>query len=444
MLYKTFIWLFYLTTKAYFRSIYVKGKEYIPQKSKPVIFVANHPSSFMDPILLAVLLNRSMYFLTRGDVFKKKYIGSFFNKLHMIPVYKPDLSPDQVYKNEMIFEKCYEHLTQNKTLIIFPEGLSKTERKLRHIKTGTARIALGAEEINNFNLELSIVPIGLNYSNPHYFKSDVFINIGYPINVKDYKEIFQKNKKEGVLQLTQRIKEELEKRIVIIDDEKHEKIIQQIEILYHSKLKNESKLGEKITQDFYLSQHIVKAVEYYSKNKPEVLEDFKQKILHYLKHLKRLRIRDTQIKSSSITLNYIWFFLLFTVGFPFFLCGLITNIIPFKLAQYFSSKIIIRDDFIGSIKTAVGMFAFLIMYFIEAIVFGIYTNFICGLLFLFSLYPLGLFTMSYIKNYYKARGTIKYILLFIRKSDIIANLKKTRKDLVNELEERKKEYLENI
>ncbi|MGY8847490.1 MAG: hypothetical protein ACKVLH_09030, partial [Bacteroidia bacterium] len=56
MLYKIFRWLFHLTTKAYFRSIYLQGKDQIPPNGKPVIFAANHPSSFMDPILLAVHL----------------------------------------------------------------------------------------------------------------------------------------------------------------------------------------------------------------------------------------------------------------------------------------------------------------------------------------------------------------------------------------------------
>ena len=67
------------------------------------------------------------------------------------------------------------------------------------IKTGVAIIALGAEAKYNFELDLSIVPIGLNYSNPHNFKSDVFVNIGKPIKVSDYKDIYLKDPKEGVL-----------------------------------------------------------------------------------------------------------------------------------------------------------------------------------------------------------------------------------------------------
>ena len=107
MLYKILKWLLYLTTKAYFSSIYVKGRDFIPPEGKPVIFAVNHPSSFMDPILLAVEIDRSLYFLARGDIFKNKIAQWIFNKLHMIPIYKPKVSPNQVGKNKLIFEKCF-------------------------------------------------------------------------------------------------------------------------------------------------------------------------------------------------------------------------------------------------------------------------------------------------------------------------------------------------
>lgn len=440
MLYNLFLWLFRLTANAYFRSIYIKGKENIP-KDKAVIFAANHPSSFMDPILLGVNLNRSLYFLARGDIFKNKMVRKLFDKLHMIPVYKPDLSPNQVHKNEMIFEKCYDYLERNKAVMIFPEGISKTERRLRPIKTGIARIALGAEEKNNFNLDLSIVPIGLNYSNPHYFKSDVFVNIGAPISVSEYQEAFLKDPKEGVLKLTDRVKSELEKRIVIIEDEQLEKLIRQIEILYRSKLREQNKQQEKATQDFYLSQDIVEAVEYYAKNHPEILQDFEQKISVYLKRLKRLKIRDTQIRSSETSLPVFLRLLYFTLGFPVFFFGLITNVIPFKIVELIPSKVTIREDFVGAVKMATGMLIFLITYLVQASIIAYFTNFLWAILFILSLYPAGLFTVDYFKKYYQVRGTIKYLRIFMKKGDLIANLKTTRQELVDELELRKEEFI---
>jgi len=441
MLYRLFKWLFFLTNKAYFRSIYIKGKSKVPKKGS-VIFAANHPSAFMDPILLGVEIKRPLYFLARGDVFKNGLLNRIFNMLHMIPVYKPDQSPDEVHKNELIFEKCFDHLGKQNTIMIFPEGTSKTERRLRPIKTGLARIALGAEERNNYKLGVVIIPIGINYSNPHYFKSDVFVNFGDPISVSDFFSSYQTDQKAGVIALTERVKSELEKSIIIIEDERLDQIIKQIEILYRSKLREEKTSREKGQQDFYLSKDIVEAVEYFARQTPERLEDFEQKITLYLKRLKRLKIRDTQIRTSQITLNLLWQTLYFSIGFPFFLYGLITNFFPFKVAELLSNKIKIREDFVGSVKLGSGLVAFLLLYIGETIIFAQFFDLFWSLIFLVSLYPAGLFTANYFKTYYQFRGTIKYLRIFMKKSNLITDLKSIRQELVNELEQAKKEFLE--
>ena len=440
MLYKTLKLLFYLTTRAYFRSITIAGKNNLPNKDTPVLFVANHPSAFMDPILLGALVKRSLYFLARGDVFKNKMVRPIFNQLHMIPVYKADMSPGQMHKNESSFEKCFEHLGQNNTLLIFPEGLSKTERRLRPIKTGTARIALGAEEKHDFKLGLTVIPIGLNYSNPHVFKSDVLINYGEPILVSEYKDAFMKDPRDAVVQLTERIKTELEAQIVVIEDEQHEKTIEHIETLYRSTLRQENTAEEKGIQDFKLSQEIVKFVEHFAKHEPTVLQRFEQKISTYFEELNRSKLTDKQLRTSAIRFFMVRRIVYFLIGFPFFLFGLITNVIPFKLTGFICRKIKIREDFVGAVTLAVGLFMFLIIYGIESYVVASYTSNLIGVLFLLILYPMGIFTINYFVTYYKLRGTFNYLLLFMRKSDLIAQLKTKRQELIDELERRKVDY----
>ena len=440
MLYRIFIWLFSLTIKGYFRSIYIKGMEHIPD-SCPKIFVANHNSAFMDPILLAVHIKQQLYFLARGESFQSKIISKLFRFLHMIPIYKPEISPDEVHKNKMIFQKCFDHLKDGKSILIFPEGISKTERNLRKIKTGVARIALGAEHQNSFDLNTKIVPIGINYSNPHYFRSDVFIYFGKPITVKDYEKEYQLDDIQAVTGITNDIKKSLEDLVVIVKDKKLDKLIRQIEILYRSNLRVRNKSEHKAAQDFYLSQEIVKAVEYYYKVRPQKMFLFENKIDKYLRTLKQLKIRDTQIRSSKIKLQLISNTLYFIFGFPFFLYGYLVNIIPFTAADYLSKKVTVRKDFIGSMKIAFGMFVFFVFYILEIIIFSSFAHWYWWIVFALSLYPLGLFTVNYIKNYYLFRGNFRYIYLFIRKSYLITELQITRKEIIKELEEGRQLYL---
>jgi len=418
----------------------MKGLENIPS-SGPVVFVANHNSAFMDPIVLAVHIERTLYFLARGESFKSKLVSFFFGRLHMIPIYRPEITPELTHKNEQVFQKCFDHLKKGKTILIFPEGISKTERNLQKLKTGTARIVLGAEAQNDFKLNVKIIPVGINYSNPHHFRSDVFINVGVPIGVSEYHELYENNETTIVHKLTDEIRKKLKKLLIIVKDEKLNNLITQIENLYRSQLRDESQQIHKATQDFYLSKKIVKAVKYIQKKFPDKAMNFEIKISNYFNRIKQLKLRDTQIRVSSITIEIWTNIFYFVLGFPIFIYGYFTNVMPFKMAEYLSKKIIVRKDFVGSMKLAFGMFVFLLFYILEIVIFGMLTHWYWAILFAMTLYPTGVFTIQYIKQYFYLKGSIRYVNLFIKKSDLITNIKLIRKELIDELEEGRALYL---
>ena len=155
MLYKFFEFLLKISTRLYFKNKFVTGKENIPE-GRPVMFVANHPGAFMDPIVIGTYAGRSLYYIARGESFKNKLAAWFFRRIHMIPVYRKEETPELTHKNEGVFNACYEHFGKGRSLMIFPEGTSKIEYRLRKVKSGAARIALGAEAVNNFDLDFSV------------------------------------------------------------------------------------------------------------------------------------------------------------------------------------------------------------------------------------------------------------------------------------------------
>jgi len=438
MLYRLLKLLFRLTVKGYFRSVYVQGKENIPATG-PVIFAPNHPSAFMDPILLATEVNRQIYFLARGDVFKKKWLAAVFRVLHMIPVFRQ--SEGDTSKNSEVFSQCFAHLEKSGTLMIFPEGISKTERKLRPIKTGTARIALGAEAENDFNLGVTIIPIGINYSNPHHFQGDVFVKFGKPISVAEYAAEYKNEPRQTVEKLTERLRQELEQLIVIIEDEQLGRLISNIERMYRSKLRQTEDPNQKAPADFYLSKDIVRAVEYHLKKDPARLRDFETRLDTYLASLHRLGIRDTQVRASQLPINFKGSLALFVFGFPLFLYGFVFNYIPYRLPGEVVKRIKMDDDFVGSVQLAGGMLVFSITYLVQGLLVAPLIGTWWALAFVASLYPAGVFAVAYLTKYYRFRGTLKYLHLFIRKSDLVAHLKTTRQQLVSALEAGREEFL---
>lgn len=89
MVYRIIKWLAGITLKAYFRKVVVRGMENIPSNG-PVIIVANHPSAFMDPMVIGTITNRSLHFIAAGEFMGHGLKSWIYRKqLNMIPVYRP-------------------------------------------------------------------------------------------------------------------------------------------------------------------------------------------------------------------------------------------------------------------------------------------------------------------------------------------------------------------
>ena len=142
--------------------------------SNPKIIASNHPNSFFDAIQIAVHYPKPIYFLARGDAFKNPIVAKFLTALHLIPIYRLSEGKNNLSKNEATFKKCIELLKQNQTILIFSEGLSVNEWKLRPIKKGTARLALMAIQAGISNLKIQ--PTTLNYSAFYKNPKEVEIN----------------------------------------------------------------------------------------------------------------------------------------------------------------------------------------------------------------------------------------------------------------------------
>ena len=69
--------------------------------------------------------------------------------------------------------------------MIFGEGNHDEHWRLRSLQKGFARIAITAEEKNNWSLGVKIIPIGLQYDSHSKFRSRILVSFGEAISVKD-------------------------------------------------------------------------------------------------------------------------------------------------------------------------------------------------------------------------------------------------------------------
>jgi len=165
-----------LLARIFFRRIEIVGIENIPAGA-PVIFAVNHPNGLIDPLFLLCFAPRRVSLLAKAPLFTMPVIGAIVRALDTIPVYRKQ---DHVAgSNRETFARARDVLARGGAIAIFPEGTTHSDSKLRELKSGAARIALGASMTKIF-----IVPAGLYYSAKQTFRSSAAMELGEPIAVR--------------------------------------------------------------------------------------------------------------------------------------------------------------------------------------------------------------------------------------------------------------------
>lgn len=215
MFYRGLKLLMKLVLRVFFRKVYLSGASHIPA-GRPVILACNHPNSFLDAVLLAVLLPRPLHFLARADVFDTPVKRWLLGRLHLMPIYRLEEGASHLHRNEETFDRCYEILKNNGMVLIFSEGVCVLEKRLRPLRKGTARLAFGAEANHQFNLHLQVVPVGLNYTYPSRFRQEVMIGVGAPVAVGPWQHRYLTQPGKAIREFNHVLRQELEKQIISI------------------------------------------------------------------------------------------------------------------------------------------------------------------------------------------------------------------------------------
>lgn len=205
--------------RVHFRRIFVKTIANIPRKG-PALLSCNHPNSFLDAMVVALILKRDVYFLARSDVFKKPVANYLLRKLNMIPIYRLQEGVENLDRNNETFRICSEILGRGELLLIFTEGNCVVEKRLRTLKKGTARIWFGAMEANQWKLEIPIIPVGINYSHPFDFRSELMVCFGKGLQFSDLKDHWYNDNPLAIRLFNERLTRGLENEMLIIPDQK--------------------------------------------------------------------------------------------------------------------------------------------------------------------------------------------------------------------------------
>ncbi len=317
--------------------VYVKHFEvinaYKEKKRDSVIYASNHSNAFFDAFSIIYSQKKIPVFLTRAGVFSSKTSSFLLGLFYMIPIYRQRDGIKEVAKNQEIMAKCIAYLKEGRhPVAMFPEGNHNMKLGIRPLQKGIARMAFDALE-KYPDLDLKIIPIGLNYSDPRAFRANVLVLKGHPIYVKPFYDIYLTNKLEGTKQLLEVLSLEMQKLTLSIPSEGYEEIHDQ-----YLKYRNHgSDLKFNFKEDKILLQNLLDG------KVPEI--DKKRQLNKKLP-----------------------FYFRIIICFPIWLVAWLSNLIPVFLIRLILKKTIRDDHFIDSIKYAGSTFLFPIIYLIQSFV----------------------------------------------------------------------------
>jgi 1-acyl-sn-glycerol-3-phosphate acyltransferase len=151
------------TASLYFEKVSIKGGENLPKKG-PIIFACNHPSSFLDALTITYYYWPAIYYIARGDAFKKPFGAKLLSFLNNVPIFRKEEGTSNLSRNEETFDYCLDVLKQGDSIIIFSEGICENEWYLRPLRKGTARLVYEAWNDTELKDKLKVIPVSTNYS----------------------------------------------------------------------------------------------------------------------------------------------------------------------------------------------------------------------------------------------------------------------------------------
>lgn len=226
MIYKFLRVLVGFALRMFFRKIYVTGTENI-RPGKAQLIASNHPSGFMEPLLMACFFPKPLHFLVRGDVFDNKLLAPLLRATNQIPIFRFKDGFARLRENSHTIDESLEVLARKQSLLIFAEGNTESIKKLRPLQRGISRIAFQALE-KYPDLDLEIVPVGINFTHPQHFDQSVMIRVGAPVKAADYLAAYHADKNDGHQKLLDDLYFAMKKNVVHLEDQTRKDVFEKL------------------------------------------------------------------------------------------------------------------------------------------------------------------------------------------------------------------------
>jgi 1-acyl-sn-glycerol-3-phosphate acyltransferase len=357
-----FLYLLLYFTLPYSLRLYYPKQRVVNKPRKHfgrTIYVSNHAASFMDPLIVGSMLRPIVFFMTRSDVFTKA-LKPILWMAHMLPIYRQHDGEDTKAKNDETFKKCTQILKGNRNLLIFGEGFTDDVfiRRLKPVKKGAARIGFGSLEAMNWEKEVFIAAIGINYSDPNCLGGSVLVSNGEPICLNDYKADYLENPSRAVNEVTKRIELDLQVQITHVENADWVFFHEHVSRLQRNGMHPEDPIRNiSLLQKWKNSRALAAWMNAQNLNENQELVTLKNELDAFFKKTKKQKIKDSYLRKIEEKESNLLPCISLILLFPLMLLGAIHCYLPYKLIKNFTEKSFKRRVFWSSVKMMLGAVA---------------------------------------------------------------------------------------
>jgi len=400
---------FYILAKIlvlYIQRLYYKKpvvlNETFAKIDKPTILVSNHPNTLLDAVFAAATVSEQVKFLANYSLFKSRVGNWFFNTFYCIPVQRPEDVKDGQTDNVASIAKSHEFLSKGGTLYVAAEGYSIQTIGIRPLKTGAARLALGTENDLDWNADIQILPIGLNYEKADRFRSNLVTHIGKPYSVKEWRTEYFSDARTTVKKVTDELEDQM--RSVLLDaDEDRTDILNHIRSYLFQTNPTDPK------REYLRTRKLL--VDLKATSQPQLLK-LKKVIGQFESNCSKSKVTSSEVAAAhhdkidpKSLINLI-------SALPLTLVGAVLNILPYLLCHWIDKKgnklLVYRSTF----RVLAGMIFFPAMYLFWMWLVSYFTNNVIltlGSVFIYR--RLGIYAWHQIKDwkrYFRSRRIIEH------------------------------------
>ena len=423
------LWLFYCRVE-------VVGRERIPAEGG-VIVAANHHNSVVDAMVIVAVSPRPVTVLANAPLFRHLLIGPFLRMMGAVPVQRRAEAGDDPRKNDAMFAAAIGALRRGGMVLIFPEGRTQPQPTLLPLRTGAARMMLGAVAAAEGEV-VTLLPVGIVFHDPGTFRTgSVQVMIGTPVPTTDVVTSHRERPEEAVRLLTARLADGIRARIVEAEDRYTLELLAVLQRAWR-----EEERGARAApapdeeQSLAWKQRVMNGARELSGREPQRVAELRRRVELYRSHLLALGVRDERLGqpytvrgvAAYVLKNLSWL----ALGLPLAIAGIAVHALPYvatgRIVRWMGRTA--EED--ATDKIAVGLLLYPLVWCVEAwLVWRLAGPWWTAALAIL-LVPSGLLALAWRERLGEVVGQARAFFRFVADRDVERRLLEERRRLVDE------------